>query len=77
MSNKTKQIKLNKNTKEVKHMTQYKHIGPAYKTKDNKKFIFTIEGHKYMLTKTTAEDYMFSGIRTDYKIVEIIEKVEE
>ena len=64
----------NKQAKEVKKVTEFKYITSAYKTKDNKKMMFTIDGHKYILLKTTTEDYMYSGIRADYKIVEIIEK---
>lgn len=76
MSNKTNQIK-KEQVKEVKKMVEFKYITTAYKTKDNKKMMFNIDGHKYMILKTTTEDYMYSGIRADYKVVEIIEKGDE
>lgn len=77
MSNKTNQMNKTKEVKEVRKMTEFKFTTSAYKTKDNKKFIFNINGHKYMLSATTPEDYMYSGIRSDYKVVEIIEKGDE
>lgn len=52
----------------------FKFIAPVFKSKDKKKFIFTIDGHRYLLMKTSTEDYMYSGIRSDYKLVEIIEE---
>ena len=55
-------------------MVGFKFITEGHKTKDNKKLMFTIDGHKYIVLKTTTEDYMYSGIRSDYKVVEIIEK---
>lgn len=75
MSNKTKTNK--PEVKEVKKMVEFKFITEAHKTKDNKKLMFTIDGHKYIVLKTTTEDYMYSGIRSDYKVVEIIEKGDE
>jgi hypothetical protein len=45
----------------------------AYKTKDNKKFIFKMNGHKYLLTTATAGDYIYSGIRSNYVVLEVTE----
>ena len=50
----------------------FKFITSAFKSKDKKKFVFTIDGHKYILMKTTPEDYMYSGIRSEYKVIEIL-----
>lgn len=72
----SKKNKTNNQVKEVKKMTEFKFITQAFKTKDNKKFVFTIDNHKYILMKTTPEDYMYSGIRSDYKVIEVIEKGE-
>ena len=50
----------------------FKFITSAFKSKDKKKFVFTIDGHKYILMKTTPEDYMYSGIRSEYKVIEVL-----
>ena len=51
----------------------FKFITSAFKSKDKKKFVFTIDGHKYILMKTTPEDYMYSGIRSEYKVIEVLD----
>ena len=52
-------------------MTKFTFKATAYKTKDKKKFIFTIDGHKYLLTAATAGDYIYSDIRSDYIVLEV------
>lgn len=58
-------------------MTKYTFRAEAYKTKkDNNKFIFKMNGHKYLLTTATAGDYIYSGIRSDYVVLEVTEEKE-
>lgn len=57
-------------------MTKYTFRAEAYKTKDNKKFIFKMNGHKYLLTTATAGDYIYSGIRSNYVVLEVTEEKE-
>lgn len=47
-------------------------VANAFKTKDNKKFVFTIDGHKYMLCKATVNDWRYSSFSGEYIIKEIV-----
>lgn len=51
-------------------------VANAYKTKDNKKFMFNIDGKRYILCKATVNDWRYSAFSGEYLIKEIIDMPE-
>lgn len=63
----------NKKQQANKKRTKYVPVANAYKTNDNKKFWFRLNGKKYLLCKATADDWMRYGYSSDYIILEMID----
>lgn len=60
---------------EVKKESQSKFVivANANKTKDNKKFMFNIDGKRYILCKATVNDWRYSSFSGEYLVKEIID----
>lgn len=48
-------------------------VANANKTKDNKKFMFNIDGKRYILCKATVNDWRYSSFSGEYLVKEIID----
>lgn len=60
-------------TPEGNKKTKFTVIANAYKTKDNKKFIFSFDNRTFMLSKATVNDWRYSSFSGEYVIKEITE----